>query len=96
VTAGYIGMLFVLVSLDHNSSRYEKMRTTGLVAMGLGTVATVGGLVMFLVSARTDLLTSSAGGTKDAFRRDPIWRPTDTTTATLPAAQYPLLFTHAF
>ena len=96
VTAGYIGMVFVLVSLDHNSSRYEKMRTTGLVAMGLGTVATVGGLVMFLVSARTDLLTSSAGGTKDAFRRDPIWRPTDTTTATLPAAQYPLLFTHAF
>lgn len=96
ITTGYVGMLFVLVSLDNNSSRYEKYRTSGLVAMGLGAVATVGGLVMFLVSAKTDIIPSSSGGTKDAFRRDPWWRPTEPTTAALPAAQYPVLFGHSF
>ena len=105
---GYVGLVALAVSLGDNYHGDEKAaRVGGLVAMGLGTVAMVGGLLIFLASAKTDVTqnqTGTSSGKKngvspsertiatDAFRRDPTWRTAEATAPT----QFPVLFSHAF
>lgn len=105
---GYVGLLFVAVSLGDDYNGDEKAaRAGGLVAMGLGTLAMVGGLLVFLASAKTDVTQNQTGtnsGKKkdlgpgnrtianDAWKRDPTWRSAEATVPT----QFPVLFSHAF
>lgn len=91
---GYVGLLAVVVTLDQHSSSDDDARAGGLVAMGLGTVAALGGVLIFLASAKTDVTQNqTGGGAKDAWRRVPTWRSAE---RGAPAAQFPVLFSHAF
>lgn len=91
--AGYVGLLVVAASLDRYGAD-DDARAGGLVAMGLGGLATVGGLLIFFASAKTDVTQNpTSGGGKDAWRRLPTWRTAERGAA---PAQFPVLFSHAF
>jgi hypothetical protein len=96
---GYVGLLVVAVTLDEHSSSDDDARAGGLVAMGLGTVAVLGGLLIFLSSAKTDVTqnqTGSSGSNRrldTAWKRMPTWRSAESAAA---PAQFPVLFSRSF
>jgi hypothetical protein len=96
---GYVGLLVVAVSLDEHNNSADDARAGGLVAMGLGTVAVLGGLLIFLSSAKTDVTQNQTGGSGSnrrldtAWKRLPTWRSAESGAA---PAQFPVLFSHSF
>lgn len=94
---GYVGLLAVVVTLDSSGSSDKDARAGGLVAMGLGTVAALGGVLIFLASAKTDVTQNQTGGggaaKNDAWKRLPTWRTAEAGSA---PAQFPVLFSHSF
>ncbi|MBX3234462.1 MAG: hypothetical protein KIT84_09365 [Labilithrix sp.] len=94
VLTGYVGLLLAAVSFDERGKDKDALLTGGLIAMGVGAVATVGGLILCLTSATTDIHQTTTAGPKDAALREPTWRTADR--AAMPAAQFPLLFSGSF
>jgi hypothetical protein len=72
--------------------------------MGLGTVAVLGGVLIFLASAKTDVTQNQTGGSGSnrrldtAWKRLPTWRasPNGTLENGAAPAQFPVLFSHSF
>ncbi|MFO0735569.1 MAG: hypothetical protein U0270_06810 [Labilithrix sp.] len=92
---GYVGLLVVAVTLDKSNRSDDEARAGGLVAMGLGAVAALGGVLVFLASAKTDVTQNQTGGGgrgNDAWRRLPTWRTAERGAP----AQFPIVFSHAF
>lgn len=122
-TAAYVGMLAALVGAsDANRSCWgggsdsycqkrksdaEDVRNGGLIAMGVGAGLTVVGILVFLNSAKTDIVQTSGKGTAlgpaprplDAFLRQPTWRgaasSSELATST-PATSFPLVLGGTF
>lgn len=94
---GYVGLLAVAATIDRHNSSDDDARAAGFIAMGLGTVAMLGGVLIFLASAKTDVTQSatagSSGNANDAWKRMPTWRTAERGAA---PAQFPVLFSHAF
>jgi hypothetical protein len=98
---GYVGLLVTLVSLGDDTSENKDARGAGLVMMALGGLATVGGVLLFVASAKTDVTTTASGGApsgsnitmNDAWKRVPTWRTAEAGAA---PAQFPIMFSHAF
>ena len=72
-----------------SSSKDESLRNAGLITMAVGAAMTVGGILIFLNSAKTDIVQSSGKGESskassppssppprslDAFLRQPMWK----------------------
>lgn len=116
-TAAYVGLLMTIfgqaiISGDCNERRAgtsscasksdgESLRTAGLVTFGIGAAATVGGILLFLNSAKTDIVQSSTGKgeaprTLDAFVRQPTWRTASGAERAPAAPSFPIVFQHAF
>ena len=94
-------------SCRHRKEDAEELRNGGLIAMGIGAAATVGGILIFLSNAKTDISqsagTSSSGaalrqGPLDAFVRKPTWRNVSSAerAAAAPPAAFPVLFQGTF
>ena len=94
---------------ENRKSDAEDVRNAGLIAMGVGAAVTVGGLLIFLNSAKTDITQSSGGGDSagaaspprrlDAFVRQPTWRSGSSSSeraAAAPPAAFPILLQHTF
>lgn len=92
---GYVGLLVVAITLDKSSQSDGDTRAGGLAAMGLGGVAMLGGVLIFLSSAKTDVAQTSGGATarSDTWKRLPTWRTVEASAA---PAQFPVIFSHAF
>lgn len=110
ILTGYIGLIVTAIGLGAengdrsgngvSSSDGKSLVKGGLIAMGVGALLTIGGVLVFVSSAKTDATVTEAGGgprapEPDAFRRDPTWRAATEQTA-LPAAQFPALFSRSF
>jgi len=121
---GYVGMLVALVAATDANRCYDFSTTTsgcqsrkedaedarngGLIAMGIGAAATVGGILIFLSNAKTDISqtagrgessgAASQHGPLDAFVRKPTWRNVSSAerAAAAPPAAFPVLFQGAF
>jgi len=92
----YGGFLAVLVSLDNRTHADDDEKAASWAAFGIGMVATVAGILIFLASAKTDITQNPVAAptvVKDAFQRLPTWRTVERGPAT---AQFPVLFSHAF
>jgi hypothetical protein len=120
-TAAYVGLLMALVgavdsntcwdsgSCTHSKREAEDLRNAGLITMAVGTAITVGGLLIFISSAKTDITQSSGHGDSgaaappsrplDAFLRQPSWKGASTSSeraAAAPPAAFPVLFQGTF
>jgi hypothetical protein len=81
----------------------ESARNAGLITMGVGTVLTVAGIIVFLSSAKTDIVQSNGKGEStgkassrplDAFQRQPTWQgasPRSSLPGAAPPATFPVL-----
>ena len=93
---------------EKRKSDAEDVRNGGLIAMGVGAVMTVGGILIFLNSAKTDIVqTSGKGETSgaaprqrlDSFLRQPTWRSASSSSeraAAAPPATFPVLLQGTF
>ncbi len=93
---------------ENNKSDAEAVRNGGLIAMGVGAAATIGGILIFLNSAKTDISqttgkgdssgAASRRGPLDAFIRQPTWRNVSSSerAAAAPAAAFPVLLQGTF
>ncbi len=98
---GYVGL--ILAAGSSGSSYRKDEGSAGLIALGIGVAAGVAGVLIFVSSAKTDIIQSSsksgAGGTPprplDAFARQPTWRTTAAAERPAPAI-FPVLFEHRF
>ncbi|MBX3262582.1 MAG: hypothetical protein KIS78_02355 [Labilithrix sp.] len=121
-TAAYVGMLAALVGAsdasrtcygggdsycERRKSDAEDVRNGGLIAMGVGAGLTVVGILVFLNSAKTDIVQTSGKGTAaaptprplDAFLRQPTWHRAASSSeraAAAPAASFPLVLGGTF
>lgn len=112
-TAAYVGALVALVgAADASSCRAgmyrscsdgEDTQSAGLITLAVGAAATVGGILIFLSSAKTDISQTSGAPSSspslDAFLRRPMWRrassSSERATAT-PPMTFPLLLQGTF
>jgi hypothetical protein len=90
-TVGYVGLL---VALSGAAGNDDGARDGGLGALAIGGAASVGGVLIFLNSAKTDVVQTSRAA-RDAFVRTPSWRTSEVQGRT-PAAAFPLQFTMRF
>ncbi|MDF2691950.1 MAG: uncharacterized protein K0S65_333 [Labilithrix sp.] len=85
----------------------EELRNAGLITMGVGAALTVGGLLIFIASAKTDISQSASGGGDsaraarplDAFLHQPTWKSATSSSeraAAAPPAAFPVLFKGTF
>lgn len=86
----------------------EELRNAGLITMAVGTAMTVGGILIFLNSAKTDIVQTSGRGESsgaaarprplDAFVRQPTWRSVSSSerAASAPPASFPVLLQGTF
>jgi hypothetical protein len=122
-TVAYVGLLMTLVGAAeaNDGCRYggycaerksdgEELRNAGLITMGVGAAATVGGLLIFLSSAKTDIVQSSgrsessgaaspSSRSLDAFLRRPTWKGAPTSSergVAAPPATFPLVLQGTF
>jgi hypothetical protein len=105
VVTGYVGLLVAAIGAGRNakdcdfvnscnsSKDGDDMVAGGLIAMGIGAALTIGGILVFVSSAKTDVTQSSAGRGETAFRREPMWTAR---TASAPAATFPVLYEGRF
>ena len=105
---GFSGSSSYTSSCESRKSSAESARNGGLIAMGLGAAMTVGGLLIFLNSAKTDIVQTAGKGASsgaaaprrvDAFLRQPTWRNDASSSeraAATPAATFPVLLQGTF
>jgi hypothetical protein len=94
-------------SSRRNDIDNEELRNAGLITLGVGSVLTLAGILIFVNAGKTDIVQSSRGGSSgkntspslDAFVRQPTWRTVATSSeraATAPAAAFPLVLGGTF